>query len=60
MMDDWERQWKRKTEGSDQKSVISDRNEMPKSAVVQVDFKTPAAASTEIEAPVPVACQAGG
>jgi hypothetical protein len=29
----------RKTEGSDQKSVISDRNEMPKPAVVQVDFE---------------------
>ena len=38
-LDDWEKQWKRNTEGSDQKSVISGRNEMPKPAVVQVDFQ---------------------
>lgn len=49
-LDDWEKQWKRKTEGSDQKSVISDRNEMPKPAVVQVDFKVQQASEASEEA----------
>jgi hypothetical protein len=52
-LDDWEKNWS-KAESGKQKA------EMPRPAVVQVDFKAPAAASTGIEAPVPVARQAGG
>ena len=49
-MDDWEKQWKENPQ------------KIAKPAVVQVDFKAPAAtaASTESEAPAAVACQAGG
>jgi hypothetical protein len=49
-LDDWEKQWKENPQ------------KIAKPAVVQVDFKAPAAtaASTESEAPAAVACQAGG
>jgi hypothetical protein len=57
-LDDWEKQWKRKTEGSDQKSVISDRIEMPRPAVVQVDFQAQPGADSGENADTPVAAAA--
>jgi integrase len=47
-LDDWEKQWKENPQ------------KIAKPAVVQVDFKAPAAAGAEIEATAAVACQAGG
>jgi integrase len=53
-LDDWEKGWSEKLKSGKLKP------EMPRPAVVQVDFQAPAAASTGIEAPVPVARQVGG
>ena len=56
----WTGRERQKAEGRRQKAEGKMR--MQKPAVVQVEFKAPAltAARREIEAPVPVACQAGG
>jgi integrase len=60
-LDDWEKQWKGQPAARGQRSEESGReNGMPRPAVVQVDFKAPAAASVEIGATAAVACQAGG